>query len=88
MKNVQDLMVILIGFMDSNGINQLTNDVHKRSALHLATISEFPELVKILVEQEDADLTIKDAYGKMAIHYAAQNGLNQRLIYDIENVQA
>ncbi len=74
MKNVQDLMVILIDFMGPDGINQLTKDGHRRTALHLAVISEFPELVKILVDQGNADLTIKDAYGKMAIHYAAQKG--------------
>lgn len=69
--NVQDLVRLLI--QRRKGVNQKTRDKHKRTALHLATISELPSVVKILVEHSATDVAIIDADRKMAIHYAAEN---------------
>lgn len=55
--------------------NQKTQDEHEQTPLHLLAVAECPVLMKILVSHGSTKVCIKDAKGKMAIHYAAETGM-------------
>ncbi|CAL8109377.1 unnamed protein product [Orchesella dallaii] len=75
--NLVELVRILISNHEDH-LNEQTQDEDRRTALHLACISEFPKIVEILAQHPETNVTIHDAHSRMAIHYAAENSLKPR----------
>ena len=54
-------------------VNNIRDDVHYRGMIHIAAIHGRTDLLKILIEN-DADVYLKDFYGRTALHYTGMEG--------------
>lgn len=65
-------------------VNSRDNNNEDRTILHIAALKGFEDLIRLLVEQYDADINIEDKLGEVPLHVAVDNHHIQIARYLVE----